>query len=60
MSVTLSIFKHKYDEIILGNGYYNSDSVDNGLISRLKTKVLFYNEDELSKIRLRISIRLPL
>ena len=40
--------------------YYNSDSVDNGLISRPKTKVLFYNEDELSKIRLRISIRLPL
>ena len=39
--------------------YYNSNSVDNGLISRPKTKVLFYNEDELSKIRVRMSTRLP-
>ena len=28
--------------------YYNSNSVDNGLISRPKTEVLFYNEDELA------------
>ena len=40
--------------------YYVGDSVDNDLISRPKTKVLFYNEGQLSKIRVRISIILPL